>query len=265
MGAATPPASRSGRGSPTSTCAIPTSVRRGRPSSPMPPAGAFILGLGVSHPPVNRALGIDMPDPPAALRRYVSGVRAWLRAEGPATHLPPASRGTRGAALRRRGDVVDRGAGRGARRRDHAVSVDGRAGRPEQGVGRARPRQGPLSSDRSTSRSGCPRSSATTWRRCATPLARTSCCTRPSRSFSGCSGSAASPPRRLGWNKRGGVASLTDRLLDAVCLLGPLARCRERLAAFRHRRRRCCRSSCLPSVSRGPAPSSEASPATRPR
>ena len=50
--------------------------------------GRFILGLGVSHPPVNRALGIDMPDPPAALRRYVSGVQAWLRGEGPATHLP---------------------------------------------------------------------------------------------------------------------------------------------------------------------------------
>ena len=31
----------------------------------------------------------------------------------------------------------------------------------------------------------------------------------------------------------GGMASLSDRLLDAVCLLGPLARCRERLAAFR--------------------------------
>jgi len=31
----------------------------------------------------------------------------------------------------------------------------------------------------------------------------------------------------------GGLASLSDRLLDAVCLLGPLARCRDRLAAFR--------------------------------
>ncbi len=30
-----------------------------------------------------------------------------------------------------------------------------------------------------------------------------------------------------------GGASLSDRLLDAVCLLGPLARCREQLAAFR--------------------------------
>src|SRR2546425_2861127 len=50
--------------------------------------GRFILGLGVSHPPVNKALGVDMADPPAALRRYVTAVRSWLRGEGPATHLP---------------------------------------------------------------------------------------------------------------------------------------------------------------------------------
>src|SRR5438105_9066717 len=50
--------------------------------------GRFILGLGVSHQPVNRALGIDMPHPLTALRRYVTEVRGWLRGEGPATHLP---------------------------------------------------------------------------------------------------------------------------------------------------------------------------------
>src|SRR6266404_5463888 len=48
----------------------------------------FVLGLGVSHPPVNKALGIDMGDPPNALRRYVTAVRSWLKGEGPATHLP---------------------------------------------------------------------------------------------------------------------------------------------------------------------------------
>jgi alkanesulfonate monooxygenase SsuD/methylene tetrahydromethanopterin reductase-like flavin-dependent oxidoreductase (luciferase family) len=50
--------------------------------------GRLILGLGVSHPPVNQALGIDMADPPMALRRYVTAVRSWLRGEGPTTHLP---------------------------------------------------------------------------------------------------------------------------------------------------------------------------------
>src|SRR5437868_13328484 len=46
------------------------------------------LGLAVSHPPVNKALGIDMGDAPSALRRYVLAVRSWLKGEGPATHLP---------------------------------------------------------------------------------------------------------------------------------------------------------------------------------
>ena len=30
-----------------------------------------------------------------------------------------------------------------------------------------------------------------------------------------------------------GGAALSDRLLDAICLIGPLARCQERLAAYR--------------------------------
>ena len=50
--------------------------------------GRFILGLGVSHQPVNRALGIEMPIPSAALRDYVTEVASWLRGDGPATHLP---------------------------------------------------------------------------------------------------------------------------------------------------------------------------------
>lgn len=31
----------------------------------------------------------------------------------------------------------------------------------------------------------------------------------------------------------GGGASLSDRLLDAICLIGPVARCRERIAQYR--------------------------------
>jgi 5,10-methylenetetrahydromethanopterin reductase len=50
--------------------------------------GRMILGLGVSHQPVNRALGIDMPDPAGALRNYAVEVANWIRGEGPATHLP---------------------------------------------------------------------------------------------------------------------------------------------------------------------------------
>jgi 5,10-methylenetetrahydromethanopterin reductase len=51
-------------------------------------AGRFILGLGVSHPPINGALGIDMGDQLATFRRYVTDVQGWLRGEGPPTHLP---------------------------------------------------------------------------------------------------------------------------------------------------------------------------------
>lgn len=46
--------------------------------------GRMMLGLGVSHQPVNRALGIEMLSPIAALRRYTTAVASWLRGEGPA-------------------------------------------------------------------------------------------------------------------------------------------------------------------------------------
>jgi alkanesulfonate monooxygenase SsuD/methylene tetrahydromethanopterin reductase-like flavin-dependent oxidoreductase (luciferase family) len=45
--------------------------------------GRFILGLGVSHQPVNDALAIDMTSAPADLYRYVLEVRDWLRWSGP--------------------------------------------------------------------------------------------------------------------------------------------------------------------------------------
>jgi 5,10-methylenetetrahydromethanopterin reductase len=50
--------------------------------------GRMILGLGVSHQPVNRALCIDMPNPAQALRDYAVEVANWIRGDGPATHLP---------------------------------------------------------------------------------------------------------------------------------------------------------------------------------
>src|SRR6266566_5560430 len=50
-------------------------------------AGRFILGLGVSHQPVNGALNIDMSNPTEDVRRYTTEVMAWLRGDGPATHL----------------------------------------------------------------------------------------------------------------------------------------------------------------------------------
>jgi alkanesulfonate monooxygenase SsuD/methylene tetrahydromethanopterin reductase-like flavin-dependent oxidoreductase (luciferase family) len=41
--------------------------------------GRMVLGLGVSHQPVNKALGIDMPSPIDDLRRYTTEVAGWLR------------------------------------------------------------------------------------------------------------------------------------------------------------------------------------------
>ena len=49
--------------------------------------GRFILGLGMSHQPVNRGLGVEMVAPAQTLRQYVTDVRMWLRGEGPATHV----------------------------------------------------------------------------------------------------------------------------------------------------------------------------------
>jgi alkanesulfonate monooxygenase SsuD/methylene tetrahydromethanopterin reductase-like flavin-dependent oxidoreductase (luciferase family) len=51
-------------------------------------AGRFILGLGVSHEPVNGALKINMSNAGEDVRQYTAHVQAWLRGEGPATHLP---------------------------------------------------------------------------------------------------------------------------------------------------------------------------------
>jgi len=50
--------------------------------------GRFVLGLGVSHQPVNDALAIDMSNAPGDLHRYAIEVRNWLDGNGPATHLP---------------------------------------------------------------------------------------------------------------------------------------------------------------------------------
>jgi alkanesulfonate monooxygenase SsuD/methylene tetrahydromethanopterin reductase-like flavin-dependent oxidoreductase (luciferase family) len=50
--------------------------------------GRFILGLGMSHQPVNQGLGIEMSAPAQTLRQYVIDVRMWLRGEGPTTHVP---------------------------------------------------------------------------------------------------------------------------------------------------------------------------------
>ena len=194
--------------------------------------GRFILGLGVSHPPVNRALGIDMPDPPAALRRYVSGVQAWLRGEGPATHLPqrPSARAVPLYVAAVTSSTVELA----AELADGIMPFLWPAERVTQskawvGRGRAKaPQLGPLDvtlglptfigDDLEAMRNAARQNLVlyTTF-----PFFQ--------RLFR-VSGFAAEATKM---EQGGGLASLSDRLLDAVCLLGPLARCRDRLAAFR--------------------------------
>jgi alkanesulfonate monooxygenase SsuD/methylene tetrahydromethanopterin reductase-like flavin-dependent oxidoreductase (luciferase family) len=51
--------------------------------------GRMILGLGVSHPVVNTRYGIDMGQSLPALRSYVAEVRRHVRGEGPGFPSPP--------------------------------------------------------------------------------------------------------------------------------------------------------------------------------
>jgi alkanesulfonate monooxygenase SsuD/methylene tetrahydromethanopterin reductase-like flavin-dependent oxidoreductase (luciferase family) len=194
--------------------------------------GRFILGLGVSHPSVNKALAIDMGEPPAALRRYVTAVRAWLKGEGPATHLPqrptpqpvpiyvaavtsktveiageladgfmpfmwPPSRVDKSKAWIQQGRAKAKGLGK----------MDVTAGIPTY-IG------DDIKHQREVARAHL--AIFTTF-----PFFQ--------RMFRA-SGFGSEVDQM---EKGAGGAALSDRVLDAMCLIGPLSRCREQLAAFR--------------------------------
>jgi len=194
--------------------------------------GRFILGLGVSHPPVNKALGVDMGDPPAALRRYVTGVRSWLKGEGPATHLPqrptpqpvpiyvaavtsktveiageladgfmpfmwPASRVDKSKAWIQQGRAKAKDLGK----MDVTVGIPTYIGddiKQQREIARAH-------------------------------LAVFTTFPFFQRMFR----ASGFGPEADQMEKGGGGAALSDRVLDAIDLIGPLSRCREQLAAFR--------------------------------
>lgn len=194
--------------------------------------GRFVLGLGVSHPPVNKALGIDMQDPPVALGRYVTAVRGWLRGEGPATHLPqrPASRPVPiyvAAVTSRTVELASELADgimpflwSAARVAKSKAWIDrGRA--KASGLGKVDVTVGlpifigdDLKAMRDVARQNL--GLYTTF-----PFFQ--------RLFraSGFVAEAAQMEKGVGG------ASLSDSLLDAVCLSGTISRCREQLAAFR--------------------------------
>jgi alkanesulfonate monooxygenase SsuD/methylene tetrahydromethanopterin reductase-like flavin-dependent oxidoreductase (luciferase family) len=194
--------------------------------------GRFVLGLGVSHQPVNRALGIDMPEPQATLRRYVTAVRRWLRGEGPATHIPqrPAPypvpvyvAALASPAVELGGELADGimpflwsaarvtkskvWAARGRAKAPDLAPLDLTLGLPTF-----------LGNDLEAMRTAARQNLElfTTF-----PFFQ-----RLFRAM-GYTDEAALMERGVGQD------ALTDRLLDAVCLLGPVTRCREQLEAFR--------------------------------
>lgn len=194
--------------------------------------GRFTLGLGVSHQPVNTALGIDMSAAPRDLHRYVVEVRDWLKGRGPTTHLPqqpapvavPLYLATLGLrATERAAEVAD-----GVmptmwspeRVQRSLIAI-------ERGRSRA-PELGPLDLTL-----GLP-----------TFLGED---LHAQREFArGNLGLYTSFPyfQRM-WRESGfsaeadamaegaGPAALTDALLESFCLIGPLSRCRERLVEYR--------------------------------
>lgn len=194
--------------------------------------GRFVLGLGLSHQPINRVLGIDMPDPLMTLRRYVTEVRCWLSGDGPATHLPqhPAAQAVPiyVAALGERAVEL------GGELADGIMPLfwtPERVAQSKTWAGRGRdnaPELGPLDitlgiptyigDDLEVLRAAA-RQNLMLYT--ALPF-----CQRLFRR-SGFAEEAAL------MEEGNGMAGLSDRLLNAICLIGPPDRCRERLAIYR--------------------------------
>jgi alkanesulfonate monooxygenase SsuD/methylene tetrahydromethanopterin reductase-like flavin-dependent oxidoreductase (luciferase family) len=194
--------------------------------------GRMILGLGVSHQSVNQALGIEMPDPTGTLRGYATEVIAWLRGEGPATHLPqqpsPVPVPVYLAALTSQnvelaGEIAD-----GVMPLWWSVE---RVARSKVWIERGRAKSGKRGAFEMTL--GLP-----TYVGDDMDALRTAA--RANLGFfTGlpffqrllrASGFAEEADKA---ERGGGGEALSDRVLDAICLLGPAERCRERIAAYR--------------------------------
>lgn len=194
-------------------------------------AGRMILGLGVSHQPVNAALGIAMPSPINALRQYTTEVAGWLRGEGPATHLPqqpsaypvPLYLGALSSTtVELAGELVEgvmpflwsadriaRGKTWAARGRAKAT----RRGKLEMTLGLPIFIGDDMAALMQAARGNL-------------GLYTTLPFFQHLLRISGFTEEAEKAEQGAG------ADSLSDRFLDAVCLIGSVARCRERLAAF---------------------------------
>jgi probable F420-dependent oxidoreductase len=194
--------------------------------------GRFVLGLGVSHQPINQALGIAMPHPLRTLRQYLTEVRGWLRGEGPATHLPQrpspqpvplyvAALGKQAVELG--GELADGimplfwTAERVAQSK--AWAARGRAQAPDLGPVDTTLGLPTFVGDDLEALREAARQNLVLYTRL--PFFQ-----RLFRDM-GFADEAALMERGEG------MAGLSDRLLEAICLIGPMERCREQLAAFR--------------------------------
>jgi alkanesulfonate monooxygenase SsuD/methylene tetrahydromethanopterin reductase-like flavin-dependent oxidoreductase (luciferase family) len=195
-------------------------------------SGRMILGLGVSHQPVNRALGIDMPNPADALRRYAVETASWLRGDGPATHLPQqpsaypvpvylAALTSQNVELA--GEIADgvmplwwsvERVARSKRWVERGRAKSGRGGGFETTLGLPVFVGDDLDALRAAARANIGFFTGLPFFQ---RLMRVS-------------GFAAEADKA---EQGAGGDALSDDFLDAICLLGPVARCRERLAAYR--------------------------------
>lgn len=194
--------------------------------------GRFILGLGVSHPPVNKALGIEMGDAPSALRRYVTAVRSWLKGEGPATHLP--QRPTVRPVPLYVAAITSRTVEVASELADGIMpflwSAE-RVKKSKEWIDRGRAKASGLGKVDVTV--GLPvfvGDDVKAMREAARANLGLYTTFPFFQKLFRASGFASEADQM---EKGGGGASLSDRILDAVCLTGPMARCREQLAAFR--------------------------------
>ena len=194
--------------------------------------GRMILGLGVSHQPVNKALGIEMPDPTGTLRSYATEVIAWLRGEGPATHLPqqpsPVPVPVYIAALTSQnvelaGEIADgvmplwwsvERVARSKRWIERGRAKSGKRGTFEMMLGLPTYVGDDLEALKSDARANLGLFTGLPFFQ---RLLRASGFTEEADKA----------------EKGGGGDALSDRVLDAICLLGPVDRCRERIAAYR--------------------------------
>jgi alkanesulfonate monooxygenase SsuD/methylene tetrahydromethanopterin reductase-like flavin-dependent oxidoreductase (luciferase family) len=162
--------------------------------------GRMILGLGTSHRPVNSALNVEMPSAVVALRRYATEVAGWLRGEGPTTHLPqqPAPVPV---------PIYLVWAARGRTNAPGRAPLDVAHGIPTF-IG------DDIGAVREVARAN---------------LALFTTFPFYQRMFRASGFTEEAAKAEAG----AGGASLSDRMLDAICLIGPISRCREQLAAFR--------------------------------